>query len=628
MIGGVLLAELEQTGGIDLARFYGRRIRRLLPALALMVTAVALAGILLVPVAGAHAGGITGILASLFSANVYLIRGAGYFATDQALNPFLHTWTLAVEEQFYVLFPTLLVAFWAVGRSRGRGSRRLSAGLVIALVSLISFVFALKLSAGPAGGLTAHERFAFYGSPTRAWEFGLGALLVLMSPLVSRLPAIVGVLAGVCGLGAVLIGALAIQRTASYPGAAALFPVGGAFGILAAGTIDQEGVSRIMSTRPLVWLGNVSYSWYLWHWPFIVFAVALWPTVRVPVSTAAAALSLVPAWASLRYLENPIRQNVRLRGRRVVSLAVACVLLPILACLGFIAITHQLGTRPTLAAWRLSQRPHLDHVRGCDTGRPFGSQPSGCTWTVPRARGRIVLVGDSYAGQLAEAVVRGGNRERFDVAVATFPACPFVDVRAYGSVPTEIQCRSYYSRGIEALLRSRPNLVVTSFRADHYTEDSQIELAVGDHGRAVTGMAAKESALERGLASTLHELSTRGIPVLVVDPVPWYRTAIGDCAAVRILSRSCPTSVDRNFENSALAGPIRIERLAVRSAQLSSRLNLEDELCSRTRCSDLKHGVVIYRDVDHLSVAASRGLTGIFAHAIRQLARKHGVRTG
>jgi peptidoglycan/LPS O-acetylase OafA/YrhL len=622
VIGGVLLAELEQTDRIDLYRFYGRRVRRLLPALGLMVTIVALVGVFLAPVAGVHAGGITGILASLFSANIYLFRnGAGYFASDEALNPFLHTWTLAVEEQFYILFPTLLVLSWLVGRRYGRYSRRKSAALVLGITTLLSFVMALSLSSGPPGGLLAHQRFAFYSAPTRAWEFGLGALLVLASPLIARLPMVVAVVAGVGGVVAILIGAVGIQGTSNYPDVQALIPTLGTCAILVAGTIYERGVAGLLRIRPLVWLGDLSYSWYLWHWPLIVFAVALWPTDPVAVSAAAAALSLFPAWASFRYVENPIRSNPVFTGRRLLALAAVCLAVPILASAGLLAFSDALGSRPALAAWRLSQEMHLDHTRGCDSGLPFGSQPARCTWRVPGARGQLVLVGDSYAGHITEPVVRAGNAEGFDVTVATFPACPFLDTRVYGSVPDDSKCRRYYTLGLQAMLRLRPNLVVTSFRAEHYTADPQIKLAVGD-GRPTTGSVTfEQSLLQRGLASALKRLNARGIPVLVVDPVPEFPIEMGVCATVRILTESCPMTASRVFEDRLLAGPIGVNKLAVRGAPRSFRLDLEGRLCSRTQCSAVSHRVVNYRDDDHLSVAAARGVTDLFRQAIRSDAR-------
>jgi hypothetical protein len=230
-----------------------------------------------------------------------------------------------------------------------------------------------------------------------------------------------------------------------------------------------------------------------------------------------------------------------------------------------------------------------------------------------------VLVGDSYAGHLTEAVVKAGNAEEFDVTVATFPACPFLDIRVYGSEPDEPHCRLYYTGGLQALLRLRPDLVVTSFRAHHYTEDPRIELADAS-GRRAAGVVMKESILQRGLTSTLRTLNAQDIPVVVVDPIPTYPRDIGACAAVRVLTRSCTLTVSRSVEDRRLAGPIRIDRLAVRRATRSYRLNLQDRLCSRTQCSAIAHRVVMYRDTNHLSVAGAREVTDLFRWAIRRLA--------
>jgi peptidoglycan/LPS O-acetylase OafA/YrhL len=619
VIGGVLINELERSGRITIARFYGRRIRRLLPALGLMLTTVALAGILLAPVAGERADGITGLLASLFSANFYLLHaGAGYFAPSEALNPFLHTWTLGVEEQFYVFFPTVLAVGWIGGRRLRLGNGRFSAALVVAAISLISFALSLKLSSGAPGGFAPRERFSFYGSPTRAWEFGLGTLLVLASPFLARLPVVIAGALGVGGLGAILIGATTIHGTSNYPGLVALVPTLGACAILAAGTAGERGVIRAIGVRPLVWVGDLSYGWYLWHWPFIVFSAALWPARAMPASILGAGLSVIPAWASLRYVENPIRSKSRLMGRRLLAVAAACVSVPVLACVVFIGASDILRSQPALAAWGLSQEMHLDHLRGCDLGQPFGLQPAQCSWTVRGARGRLVLVGDSYAGHITEAVIRAGNAEGFDVIVVTFPACPFLNIRVYEIDRSEAQCRRYYSHGLRTMIRVRPSLVVTSFRADHYTEDSSIRLGLGEDGSTTNSKASKERVLERGLASTLEELNSAGIPVLLVDPVPSYPSPMGACAAVWMLSGSCPSSAARRVEDQKLAGPIRIDKLAIRHARLSSRLDLVGRLCGRTRCSEVVHGLVTYRDQNHLSVAGARRVADLFMHAIER----------
>ena len=199
VITGTLLRELTSAGRIDLPRFYVRRIRRLLPALALMVTTVAVLGTLASPLATQRTGALTGIAASVFAANVYLYQlPTGYFDVSATLDPLLHTWTLAVEEQFYLVFPALLILGWACTRGRGERGRRLGTAAIVAAVSVVSYVLAVRLAGGWApGGLDSPESFGFYGSPTRAWEFGLGALVALAAPWLAKLPARSAAIAGV-----------------------------------------------------------------------------------------------------------------------------------------------------------------------------------------------------------------------------------------------------------------------------------------------------------------------------------------------------------------------------------------------------------------------------------------------
>lgn len=182
VITTILLPELETSGRLDLPRFYMRRVRRLLPALGVMLTFVLAVGALLTPLANQHMTALTGIAASVFAANVYLLNlGTGYFDVGTGWNPLLHTWTLAVEEQFYIVFPALLLLGWRLGKGRGmfRSPRR-AAAIVLGGVCAASFTLSLALSGGWLSlGAGSPERLAFYGSATRAWEFGAGALLAL-----------------------------------------------------------------------------------------------------------------------------------------------------------------------------------------------------------------------------------------------------------------------------------------------------------------------------------------------------------------------------------------------------------------------------------------------------------------
>ena len=176
VITSTLLRELVDGNRLDFLAFYARRIRRLLPALALMVAVVALVGLLATPIAAGRLAALTGVFASGFASNVYLaLRPTGYFDLGTGLDPLLHTWTLGVEEQFYIIFPALLLLGWVIGRRFG-GAARAGAFTVVAIACVVSGLHAIALEHGRIGG-TRGQQYAFFLSPPRAWEFGAGALV-------------------------------------------------------------------------------------------------------------------------------------------------------------------------------------------------------------------------------------------------------------------------------------------------------------------------------------------------------------------------------------------------------------------------------------------------------------------
>lgn len=392
LISSIIWRELGQ-GSFSLLRFYERRARRILPALLAVLLFCFVAGYWVLPPTPYDELG-DGALAVLgFFSNVWFWLDTDYFSEPSEYNALLHTWSLAIEEQFYLGFPLLLMFI---------GPRRLKAVIVIAVIALFSFVLAeLASKSVPSAN--------FYLLPFRAWELLVGSLLALGQQhyLVSRPHGLFNEGLGIAGLLAILAAIATLDSTTPFPGVYALLPVLGSAAIILSGTATTL-TSRLLSNRLLVFIGLTSYSVYLWHQPFLVFRRFLFePSAAVTLITVC--LAFVAGYLSWRFVEQPFRSRSRFDQRRIFTLsAVGMVTIGLLA--GATTVIDGFPER----AKGLQQESLVLYDRKYERKQSWG--------LVNAARKRaaadspIVIVGDSHAKDLYNALVLGGCLEPTDAA--------------------------------------------------------------------------------------------------------------------------------------------------------------------------------------------------------------------
>ena len=600
LITGILVAEVEKTGTVDLVRFYARRARRLLPASAVVLLAtVAFAYVFYSP---SEQGSIahTALWTASYLSNVSFARGAtDYFAAGAHTNPLLHTWSLAVEEQFYVLWP-LLVAVGLAGvaalRPGGLGAvRRRRLAWVMAAVAAVSFALTLYLMA------TRRAHWAFFLTPARAWEFALGGLGALV-PLASRStfagltvggrpvgPALTR-WAGWAGLAAVVGAGVGYTATTSFPGWAALVPVVGAVLVLrAGGAAEASSVSRALSWRPLREAGRLSYSWYLWHWPVFVFAEGLYGEQPLGMRLALLVLSLGLAELSYRLVEDPVRHHRWVAATSARGL----VLLAGLTVLGGAA---SVGFRSAAAAGAALPDQQRIATETRDAGRPclnldtMSAERLECILGDTTSQTTVVLFGDSHADHWLPAVERLAEARSWRLVTMLKSACGVVDASRWHSPIGRmyVECDEWRRSALTEIARLRPALVIAASANSSYN-------GLPD-GEATAGTARVFEALGRSSSAVLHIRDTPSLPF--------------DAAACleRAQWRGQPLDGACTFARGGVPDVERMQAAAARRSRSVVSVDLDSLVCRTPRCSAVQNGHIVYRDRDHLTTAFAASL--------------------
>lgn len=613
IITRVIAAEID-AGSFRLTDFYERRIRRIFPALFVVIWASLVFGWFLLLPENFENFAKSIVQASIFTVNFFFFDEAGYFGPTAAEQPLLHLWSLAIEEQFYVIFPLLLLAI-----ARWWPGRRASILIGLSLASLIGAIVAVRYDVD----------LAFYLMPFRLWELALGALLAI-----GIVPALHGGaqhVTGMIGIAALTASIFGFSHETLFPGESALLPCLGAALVIHSGPQAVSG--RLLSLKPLVAVGLISYAFYLWHWPLLVYA----HYAKIDPLSGSEALSLVAlaallATLSLYLIERPIRDRNGIASRKTVFAGGFAAIAMTVGIGLWIDETDGMPDRLKPETLALLQSPDVAYGVARDRCRP----PSGaykkqaeaiaarayrkvCFMGDETAAQDVLVFGDSHAIAFFPALDAAGREGGFGVTGVGKDNCPpAVGLTRYTGAP-EAGCNAFIENTMQYIEMSKPKAVVIVARWPFYVEGS----GIGQEPRSLMafareGVSGNPEEIRLGMARTIERIEEAGARVILVGPVPEIGVHVpSTLARSRMFGRPgtfAPKKADvakRHAQSDAVLQSLAAEYELDLVAPTAT-------LCDEDACRVTQDGVSLYSDDDHLSRYGATMLAPLFREALTQ----------
>ncbi|MEO7198720.1 MAG: acyltransferase family protein [Dokdonella sp.] len=599
LITGLLTREIANTGHLRFGNFYARRLRRLLPALLTMLVVSGLVALVVLAPVDQGRQATAAATAAIWLSNMHFaFAKLNYFSPDASSNIFLHTWSLGVEEQFYLIWPALLL--WAFVTKRGHGGN--SGGLKTAMW----LVGAASLGACLLFARSAPQ-MAFYLMPLRAWQFAAGALVWLYfgtgktaghPDLITPSRVVSERWIGWSGLALILLSGLWFDANIVYPGWRALLPTAGAVAILFAGWNGvSDGVSRVLSYRPMQAIGRISYAWYLWHWPVLLLGASLVRNDNSLYRTGFVALSLLLAVMSYVWIESPIRHQARwiTRPRTTIWLALTLMIGANVACIVWFDASYAWQNSPKQERYRqASADAPLIYKMGCDDWYHSDTVRI-CLFGPENAPHTAVLMGDSTAAQWFPALAEVFRRPGWRLLVLTKSSCPMVDEPYFLTrIGREfVKCATWRKRALLHIASIKPEIVLLgTVQTDDFSEAQWI------HGT--------EQILRVLSPASGHVYILRSTPSLPFDG-PACLAAKNWLPRLHVIKRRCDAAASTAHDDNVYHW---LQQAAGRFGNVTT-IDMNPLVCPDSECRAERNGVVVFRDSHHLTAGFMRLLAPV-----------------
>lgn len=594
LITGQILRDLE-AGTFTFADFYARRARRIVPTLALVAIATLVAGWVWFFPANYRDVGRSAASLAAFTSNVFFWIKAGYFTASAETKPLLHTWSISIEEQFYILIPALLCVAW-------RWQRR---GVVAALTACIAASLALSVGTSASAGDAA-----FYLFPSRAWEIAIGCLAATVpTEYLRRLPRAAREAAAAAGLALILTGMTLASPTGGWPAPQALVPCLGTAALLLADDGSSTAVGRMLA-RPLpVAIGLRSYSLYLWHWPILAFTRYASEDPIGPVAACLlVALSVPVAWASFRLVEQPCRRAALAASPRIVLPFVAVLLVALAAAGIAVSVSEGAPGRPGFAAGAFEADASAAQSRAAMGGDIIGPEGGAGMFrrlgTVADDRPKVLVVGDSFADMYLATLRSLSARHDREILFLSDGRTPLdgrlVDAAraaGVGDVIIAYSWRRAMQTGIPELSRSPrlPSAVRTlGFDPSTFLRDRRGEF-------------------RDGLSHAVDRLVAAGMRVYLVDSPPAFPVPVPLKLGLIVRRGRDPASFGIPLaDHVEMLAPVHAAFDELVALGMATVLRPTDILCREGRCIAWADGHALYSDDAHLSARGADLVAPIF----------------
>jgi peptidoglycan/LPS O-acetylase OafA/YrhL len=572
LITGLLLREIDRSGTINFKEFYSRRFKRLLPTSFFVLAITAVVSWMLIPATMRTSLGRDVIAASLYVSN-YLFAWwqADYQNLDATPSPVIHYWSLAVEEQFYLVWPLLILLFFTLSKYL---KNRMVLTYLVATITLASFIFSIYQTENS-------PIWAFYSLPTRAWELGLGALLVLVPPFKTRK------FIGLIGFVLLIISAFLFNESTPFPGLNAALPVIGTVLLIATINSWPPFLNDVANSRISQWLGEISYPLYLWHWPLLVLPSTYFARpLEVYERLLAIAATILLADLTHRFIEEPYR------NKKILPLLVykkAAYVTGISVFMGAVIMFTNSdkidisGIKGAVSLAQIKARPQI-YDDGCHAN--YAQTKSGkCEYGKLDSDKTMVLYGDSHAAQWFPALIEIANRSGYKLISLTKSACPSVETvrRDQGGFKMS-RCVQWRENTIKRIQDIEPDvLIMSSFQ--YFAQPPQFN--------------DRTQWWNEGQRKLLNQVKNSSPHLIYITDTPHPTRDIPACLSNYSITE-CNTSE-------------RSKNLSIPGFKV---IDPNPWLCSNV-CPAVKDGVVAYRDASHISVDISLALIPRLTQALR-----------